>query len=148
LLTSAKQQEEEKTEARLTDRGMQTMAYYGSDGVGLAINGQYGVEMRPVQAETTAWSADLQDIGPLCFHGSQANSVECKKEGLYQGKRLWLCGAEGDKCQLFLEEQDLANPKCRCGVHTRENTVKKETQNQGRKFLACGARKCKFFKWL
>lgn len=127
----------------MTKYGVQTMAYYGSD--------VYGVGMRPVQEETTAWSVDKQDIGPLCFHGTQANHVECKKEGLFQGKMLWLCAVDasvGDKCQLFLEEADLSNPKCRCGVHTRESTVKKETQNQGRKFLACGARKCKFFKWL
>ena len=121
----------------MTRYGVQRMAYYQPAAT--------GVEMRPVQDEPTVAA---EWAGPICFHGVFANSVECKKEGLFQGKTLFLCGVEGDQCKLFLESSDLANPKCRCGVHTRENTVKKESQNQGRKFLACGARKCKFFKWL
>ncbi len=137
--------------------GSQAMAYYPA-GRGVPLLARdcvqhpepYGVGMRPVQEERVAgsWTEECKDRGPLCFHGLPANSIECQKDGLYKGKMLWLCAAEGEKCQLFLEEADLTNPKCRCDVHTRENVVKKETVNQGRKFLSCGARKCKYFKWL
>lgn len=90
---------------------------------------------------------DRKEHAVLCFHGAPANHVEVKKEGAFKGKMLYLCGAEPDKCELFLEVTDIGNPTCKCGVITRENTVKKPGDNQGRRFLACGARKCKYFKW-
>ena len=109
-----------------------------------------GVGMRelPVeQDERARWEGPMDTITALCFHGLPANNVEVKKEGAYFGQRVYLCGAGDDKCDLFLQEGDLKNPMCKCGVITRQNTVKKSGDNHGRTFLACGGRKCKFFKW-
>jgi hypothetical protein len=73
--------------------------------------------------------------------------VVVQKDGKFKNLPVYMCAQEEDKCNLFLLDSDLANPMCRCGVVTRENEVKKETNNHGRKFVACGARKCGFFKW-
>jgi hypothetical protein len=111
----------------------------------------HGVGMRPLPTdsdERTRWEGAPDGHNVLCFHGVPANNVEVKKEGAYFGQRLYLCGAEDDKCEVFLQDADLSNPTCKCGVHTRSNVVKKAGDNNGRSFLACGARKCKFFKWL
>lgn len=110
----------------------------------------HAVGMRPLSGDDdqrARWEGTLDAPTVLCFHGVPANNVEVKKEGAYFGQRLYLCGAEDDKCQVFLQETDLANPICKCGVYTRNNTVKKAGDNNGRSFLACGARKCKYFKW-
>jgi hypothetical protein len=98
--------------------------------------------------ENSRWEGLAPSTQVVCFHGVPASSVEVKKEGAFLGQHLYLCPVtEDEKCKLFLVESDLQNPMCKCGVYTRENTVKKQGDNQGRKFLACGARKCKFFKW-
>jgi hypothetical protein len=104
-------------------------------------------ELPADQDGNARWEGPVSTVSVLCFHGLPANNVEVKKEGAFHGQRLLLCGAEDDKCDLFLQEGDLKNPMCKCGVHTRQNTVKKEGANNGRTFLACGGRKCKFFKW-
>lgn len=99
-------------------------------------------------SDNATWGEEYKDTPTvLCFHGRPTRLVEIQKDGDFKGQMVYLCAAEDERCNVFLQDCDLENPPCRCGVKTRENTVKKPTANEGRKFLGCGARKCGYFKW-
>jgi len=43
--------------------------------------------------------------------------------------------------------ENQADGNCNCGKEAVSNIVKKEGPNQGKRFLSCKERTCKFFKW-
>jgi hypothetical protein len=109
----------------------------------------YGMRVPVDTTDNAHWGCEFKDQQPtvLCFHGRPTRYVEIQKDGPYKGQMVYLCTDEEERCNVFLQDCDLDNPVCRCGVKTRENIVKKPTANEGRKFLSCGARKCGYFKW-